>query len=45
MAAPDLVENGDRPHAWGALAQGHHRAVPNHSQRVMPPATTRCCPV
>src|SRR5712692_11228592 len=36
MAPPDLVENGDRSQAWGALEQGHHLAVPNSSQRIRP---------
>ena len=45
MAAPDLVENGDRPQTRGAVQQGHHLAVPNHSQRVVSPATTRCFPL
>jgi hypothetical protein len=34
MAAPDLVENGHRPQAWGALQQRHYLAVPNLSQRI-----------
>ncbi len=41
MAAPDLVENGDRPQARGALEQRHHLAVPNRGQRVRPPAVAR----
>src|ERR1700675_898870 len=41
MAAPDLVENGDRPQARSALEQRHHLAVPNRSQRVTPPAVAR----
>ena len=45
MAAADLVENGDRPQAWGALQQRHHLAVPNSSQRISPPATTWCFPL
>ena len=32
MAPPDLVENGDRPQARGALEQRHHLAVPNSGQ-------------
>src|SRR5205823_6481132 len=34
MAEPDLVENGHRPQAWGALQQRHYLAVPNLSQRI-----------
>jgi hypothetical protein len=45
MAPPDLVENGDRPQARGALEQGHHLTIPNRSERVMPPATARCFPL
>src|SRR5713101_5468051 len=45
MAAADLIKNGDRPQARSALEQRHHLAVPNYSQRVMPPATTRCFPL
>jgi hypothetical protein len=41
MAATDLVENGDRPQARGALEQGHHFAVPNCGQRILPPAIAR----
>ncbi len=41
MAAPDLVENGDRPQARGALEQRHHLAVPNRSQRIAPSAAAR----
>src|ERR1700692_2050738 len=29
VAAADLVKNGDRPQARGALEQRHHLAVPN----------------
>src|SRR5712691_8238763 len=45
MAAADLVENGDRPQARGALQQGHHLAVPNRSQRVLSAAATRRFPL
>jgi len=41
MAAPDLVENGHRPQAWGAFQQGHYLAVPNLSQRIATSATAR----
>src|SRR5689334_15469978 len=41
MAAPDLVENGHRPQAWGALQQRHYLAVPNLSQRISTSAATR----
>src|ERR1700749_2346079 len=41
MAAPDLVENGHRPQAWGALQQRHYLAVPNLRQRIAPSAATR----
>ena len=41
MAPPHLVENGDRPQARRALEQRHDLAVPNRSQRIRPPATTR----
>src|ERR1700755_299639 len=41
MATPDLVENGHRPQAWGALQQRHYLAVPNLSQRIATPAATR----
>ena len=41
MAAPDLVENGDRPQARSALEQRHHLAVPNRSQRIAPSAAAR----
>src|SRR5712691_5078355 len=41
MAAADLVENGDRPQARGALEQGHHLAVPNRGQGVRPAAIAR----
>src|SRR5580704_5000018 len=27
MATPDLVENGHRPQAWGALQQRHHTSL------------------
>ena len=37
MAPPDLVENGDRPQARGALQQRHHIAVPNSGKRISPP--------
>ena len=37
----DLVENGDRPQARGALEQGHHLAVPNRGQRVLSAAAAR----
>src|SRR5207237_7034244 len=36
MAAPDLVENGDRPQPRNALEQRHHLAVPNRDQREEP---------
>src|SRR5437764_8726031 len=41
MAAPDLVENGHRPQAWGALQPRHYLAVPNLSQRISTSAATR----
>src|SRR5437763_7299168 len=41
MAAPDLVENGHRPQAWGALQQGHYLTVPNLSQRIATSAAAR----
>jgi len=41
MAAPDLVENGDRPQPRNALEQRHHLAVPNRCQRILPPAPAR----
>jgi hypothetical protein len=34
MAAPELVENGDRAQARGALEQRHHLAVPNSGKRI-----------
>src|ERR1700737_2330511 len=41
MAAPDLVENGDRPQPRNALEQRHHLAVPNRGQRILPPPARR----
>jgi hypothetical protein len=41
MAAPDLVENGHPPQAWGALQQRHYLAVPNLSQRIATSAAAR----
>src|SRR5205085_2450047 len=41
MAAPDLVENSDRPQARNALEQRHHLAIPNRCQRILPPAPAR----
>ena len=41
MAPPDLVENGDRPQARGALQQRHHLAIPNSDKRVLPPTIAR----
>src|SRR5215471_8329678 len=41
MAAPDLVENGHGPQAWGALQQGHYLTVPNHGQRIATSAAAR----
>src|ERR1700758_1254888 len=41
MAAPDLVEYGHRPQAWGALQQRHYLAVPNLSERIATSAATR----
>src|ERR1700674_5263048 len=41
MAAPDLVENGDRPQARSVLEQRHHLAVPNRGQRVLSAAAAR----
>src|ERR1700746_1459394 len=41
MAAPDLVENGHRPQAWGALQQRHYLTVPNLSQRIATSAAMR----
>jgi hypothetical protein len=41
MAAPDLVENGDRPQARNAFEQRHYLAVPNRSQRILPPPPAR----
>ena len=40
-AAPDLIENGDRPQPRNALEQRHHLAVPNRGQRILPPAPAR----
>src|SRR4029077_5841015 len=40
-AAPDLVENGPRPQAWGAFQQRHYLAVPNRSQRIATSAAAR----
>src|SRR5438309_6600160 len=41
MAAPDLVENGDRPQARNAVEQRYHLAVPNRGQWIPPSAATR----
>src|SRR6516225_9315824 len=41
MAAPDLVENGHRSQAWGALQQRHHLVVPNRGQRIGPSTAPR----
>src|SRR5437588_7252506 len=41
MAAPDLVENSDRPQARNAFEQRHHLAIPNRCQRILPPAPAR----
>jgi hypothetical protein len=41
MAPSDLVENGEQPQPRRALQQGHHLAVPNRGQRILPPATPR----
>src|SRR6266446_6920780 len=41
MAAPDLVENGHRPQAWGAFQHRHYLAVPNRSQRIATSAAAR----
>src|SRR5260221_13871114 len=41
MAPAELVEDGDRPQAGGALEQRHHLAVPNVAQRGRPPAGAR----
>jgi hypothetical protein len=41
MAAPDLVENGHRSQARGALQHRHHLAVPDRSQRIVPSTATR----
>src|SRR5207302_7890656 len=41
MAAPDLVENGHWPQAWGAFQQSHYLAVPNLSQRIATSAAAR----
>ena len=41
VAAPDLVENGDRPQARRALQQRHYFAVPDRSQRILPAAAAR----
>src|SRR5216684_3836918 len=41
MAAPDLVENGDRPQARDAFEQRHYLAIPNRCQRILPPAPAR----
>src|SRR2546423_5164823 len=42
MAAPDLVENSDRPQARNALEQRHYYlAIPNRCQRILPPAPAR----
>jgi hypothetical protein len=42
MAPADLIENGDRPQAGGALEQRHHFAVPYFAQRVRPSPAARC---
>jgi hypothetical protein len=41
ITAADLVENGDRPQARNAFEQGHHLAVPNRGQRILPLAPAR----
>ena len=41
MASPELVENGDRPQARGALQQRHHLTVPNSGKRISPPTVAR----
>ena len=41
MAPPDLVENGDRPQARGALEQRHHLAVPDSAKRIAPSTLAR----
>src|SRR3984893_8860572 len=41
MAAPDLVEKGHGPQAWGALQQGLYLTVPNHGQRIATSAAAR----
>src|SRR5260370_1287467 len=41
MAAPDLVENGDRPQARDALEQRHNLAVPDPGQRIRSTAASQ----
>src|SRR6516164_4072233 len=36
MATSDLIKNGHRSQAWGALQQRRHLAVPNRRQRIGP---------
>ena len=42
MAAAHLVEQGDRPQTWHRHQHRHDLALPNHGQRIRPPAATRC---
>jgi hypothetical protein len=41
MAAPDLVEDGDRPQTGGILQHRHHLAVADLGQRIRPPVAAR----
>ena len=41
MATSDLIKNGHRSQAWGALQQRHHLAVPNRRQWIGPSTATR----
>jgi hypothetical protein len=42
MAATDLIEDGDRPQAGGALQQRHYLALPCLAQRVRASPAARC---
>jgi hypothetical protein len=41
LGTSDLVKNGHRSQAWGALQQRHHLAVPNRRQWIGPSTATR----
>jgi len=41
VAAPDLVENGDRPQSRTAPQERHHLAVPNRGQWILSSPTSR----